>query len=73
MLSSLPVCSLTLKKPKVIWPPRAKKVMISAPGKGEVKTIVMGVNDSEYDPAKHNIRFQCISTAQRFSSVGHVI
>ncbi|HXG38528.1 MAG TPA: type I glyceraldehyde-3-phosphate dehydrogenase [Bacteroidota bacterium] len=33
----------------------AKKVLISAPGKGEVKTIVMGVNEGEYDPAKHHI------------------
>jgi len=33
----------------------AKKVIISAPAKGEVKTIVMGVNESEYDPAKHNL------------------
>ena len=33
----------------------AKKVIISAPGKGEVKTIVMGVNEHEYDAAKHNI------------------
>jgi glyceraldehyde 3-phosphate dehydrogenase len=33
----------------------AKKVIISAPGKGEVKTIVMGVNEQEYDPAKHPI------------------
>ena len=33
----------------------AKKVIISAPGKGDVKTIVMGVNDNEYDPAKHHI------------------
>ncbi len=33
----------------------AKKVIISAPGKGEVKTIVMGVNENEYDPAKHQI------------------
>ena len=33
----------------------AKKVIISAPAKGEDITIVMGVNDSEYDPAKHNI------------------
>ena len=28
----------------------AKKVIISAPAKGEVKTIVMGVNEDEYDP-----------------------
>ncbi|HTQ31971.1 MAG TPA: type I glyceraldehyde-3-phosphate dehydrogenase [Opitutaceae bacterium] len=33
----------------------AKKVIISAPAKGEDITIVMGVNDSKYDPAKHNI------------------
>ncbi len=33
----------------------AKKVIISAPGKGDLKTIVMGVNEAEYDPAKHNI------------------
>ena len=29
----------------------AKKVVISAPASGEDKTIVMGVNDDEYDPA----------------------
>jgi len=33
----------------------AQKVIISAPGKGEVKTIVMGVNEKEYDAAKHHI------------------
>lgn len=34
----------------------AKKVIISAPGKGAgVKTIVMGVNEKEYDASKHNI------------------
>jgi glyceraldehyde 3-phosphate dehydrogenase len=33
----------------------AKKVIISAPAKGEDITIVMGVNDSKYDPARHNI------------------
>ena len=32
-----------------------KKVVISAPAKGEDITIVMGVNDNKYDPAKHNI------------------
>lgn len=30
----------------------AKKVIISAPAKGEDITIVMGVNDADYDPAK---------------------
>jgi glyceraldehyde 3-phosphate dehydrogenase len=33
----------------------AKKVVISAPAKGEVFTVVLGVNDSMYDPAKHHI------------------
>jgi glyceraldehyde 3-phosphate dehydrogenase len=33
----------------------AKKVIISAPGKGEDITIVMGVNNAKYDPKKHHI------------------
>jgi glyceraldehyde 3-phosphate dehydrogenase (phosphorylating) len=33
----------------------AKKVIISAPAKGEDITIVMGVNDDRYDPASHHI------------------
>ncbi len=33
----------------------AKKVIISAPAKGEDATFVIGVNEKTYDPAKHNI------------------
>jgi len=33
----------------------AKKVVISAPAKGEDLTVVLGVNDSMYDPAKHHV------------------
>jgi len=33
----------------------AKKVIISAPAKGEDLTVVLGVNDDKYDPAKHTI------------------
>ena len=33
----------------------AKKVLISAPAKGHDKTLVLGVNSDEYDPAKHHI------------------
>ncbi len=33
----------------------AKKVIISAPAKGEDATFVLGVNDGDYDPAKHNV------------------
>ena len=34
---------------------RAKKVIISAPAKGEDVMIVMGVNQGTYDPGRHNI------------------
>jgi glyceraldehyde 3-phosphate dehydrogenase len=33
----------------------AKKVIISAPAKNEDITVVLGVNDDKYDPAKHNV------------------
>src|SRR5438445_6220032 len=33
----------------------AKKVIISAPGKNDDITVVMGVNHEKYDPGKHNI------------------
>jgi glyceraldehyde 3-phosphate dehydrogenase len=33
----------------------AKKVIISAPAKGEDLTVVLGVNDGKYDPEKHHI------------------
>jgi len=33
----------------------ARKVIISAPAKGEDKTIVIGANESEYDPSQHHV------------------
>ena len=33
----------------------AKKIIISAPAKGDILTIVMGVNEKDYDSDKHNI------------------
>jgi glyceraldehyde 3-phosphate dehydrogenase len=33
----------------------AQKVVISAPAKGEDLTVVLGVNDDQYDPATHNV------------------
>src|SRR5579863_5923746 len=33
----------------------ARKVLLSAPGKGADKTIVIGVNDGEYDPSEHDV------------------
>ncbi len=47
----------------------AKKVIISAPAKDEDITLVLGVNDRQYDPAKHNIisnascTTNCLATA----------
>jgi len=51
----------------------AKKVIISAPGKGEVKTIVMGVNENEYDAAKHNIVSNASCTTNCLAPVVHVL
>src|SRR6478609_6469559 len=33
----------------------AKKVLISAPGKGVDLTVVLGVNDGDYDPQRHDV------------------
>ena len=33
----------------------ARKVLISAPGKGVDLTVVLGVNDGNYDPARHDV------------------
>jgi glyceraldehyde 3-phosphate dehydrogenase len=43
------------EKAKVHVAGGAKKVIISAPAKNEDVTVVMGVNDGDYDPAKHTI------------------
>jgi len=51
----------------------AKKVIISAPGKGEVKTIVIGVNEQEYDSAKHNIVSNASCTTNCLAPVVHVL
>jgi glyceraldehyde 3-phosphate dehydrogenase len=51
----------------------AKKVILSAPGKGDVKTIVMGVNENEYDPALHNIVSNASCTTNCLAPVVHVL
>src|SRR5215204_4012435 len=51
----------------------AKKVVISAPGKGEDITIVMGVNHDKYDSAKHNIISNASCTTNCLAPVVHVL
>ncbi len=51
----------------------AKKVIISAPGKGEVKTLVIGVNENEYDAAKHNIVSNASCTTNCLAPLVHVL
>ena len=51
----------------------ARKVILSAPGKGEVKTIVMGVNENEYDPAKHAIVSNASCTTNCLAPLVHVL
>ncbi|HEY9793189.1 MAG TPA: type I glyceraldehyde-3-phosphate dehydrogenase [Candidatus Obscuribacterales bacterium] len=51
----------------------AKKVLISAPAKGEDITIVLGVNDKNYDPAKHNIISNASCTTNCLAPVAKVL
>ncbi len=51
----------------------AKKVLISAPAKGDVKTLVMGVNDNEYDAAKHLIVSNASCTTNCLAPVVYVL
>ncbi len=51
----------------------AKKVLISAPAKNPDVTIVMGVNDKLYDPAKHNILSNASCTTNCLAPVSKVL
>src|SRR5574344_941347 len=51
----------------------AKKVIISAPASNEDKTIVLGVNDKEYDSAKHNVISMASCTTNCLAPVAKAI
>jgi glyceraldehyde 3-phosphate dehydrogenase len=51
----------------------AKKVLITAPAKGEDLTVVLGVNDEKYDAAKHNIVSNASCTTNCLAPVVHVL
>ena len=51
----------------------AKKVIITAPAKGDVFTIVLGVNEAEYDPAKHTILSNASCTTNCLAPAAKVV
>src|SRR6187431_1858578 len=51
----------------------AKKVIITAPAKGPDITIVLGVNDDKYDPAKHQIISNASCTTNCLAPLAKVI
>jgi len=51
----------------------AKKVVITAPAKGPDITIVLGVNDEKYDPAKHHILSNASCTTNCLAPLAKVI
>src|SRR6476660_5496700 len=51
----------------------AKKVIITAPAKGDCPTIVMGVNENKYDPQQHNVISNASCTTNCLAPLVHVL
>ena len=51
----------------------AKKVILTAPGKGDIKTFVVGVNEKEYDPKAHHVVSNASCTTNCLAPLVHVI
>ena len=71
--SSPPASSPTPTKPRNICAASVKKVIISAPAKNEDLTVVLGVNEDKYDPAKHHIISNASCTTNCLAPVAKVI
>jgi len=62
-----------LEKAKLHLQAGAKKVIISAPAKGGAKTLVMGVNEHEYDPKAHDVVSNASCTTNCLAPIVHVL
>jgi glyceraldehyde 3-phosphate dehydrogenase len=51
----------------------AKKVIISAPAKGDCLTVVMGVNEDQYDPKQHHVISNASCTTNCLAPLVHVL
>jgi glyceraldehyde 3-phosphate dehydrogenase len=51
----------------------ARKVLITAPAKGELRTFVMGVNETEYDPKTHHVVSNASCTTNCLAPLVHVL
>lgn len=51
----------------------AKKVIISAPGKGDMLTLVMGVNEAMYDPKQHHVVSNASCTTNGLAPVAKIL
>ncbi|MGH9615444.1 MAG: type I glyceraldehyde-3-phosphate dehydrogenase [Acidobacteriaceae bacterium] len=60
-------------KAKVHLGPTVKKVIISAPASNEDLTVVLGVNENKYDPAKHNVISNASCTTNCLAPVAKVL
>ncbi|NLX90634.1 MAG: type I glyceraldehyde-3-phosphate dehydrogenase [Firmicutes bacterium] len=62
-----------LEKAEVHLKGGAKRVVITAPVKGDGLTVVMGVNESDYDPAKHYVVSNASCTTNCLAVVAKVL
>ncbi|MBU5669820.1 type I glyceraldehyde-3-phosphate dehydrogenase [Peptoniphilus sp. MSJ-1] len=51
----------------------AKKVVLTSPGKGDILTVVMGVNDDKYDAEKHDIISNASCTTNCLAPITKVV